>query len=132
VALAAAAVALTGCGEGDAFTGPELVSELNAEGAELELGEQLPSTREELGVFALRFADDPPAELPAAGSEHGGSGSLTITEDSDAGLAEFERCGSTGALLCFRAANAVLIFEDELAADDRAQLDAALQELSSD
>jgi hypothetical protein len=126
ISLLATAACLAACGE-QGFTADELVGELNDHGAGLELGEALPSTRDGIELHALRFATDPAAALNAEGEAEGGSGSITITSDADAGLAEYQRCEGAGALVCFRAANAVLIFEDEVPADDRARLATALR-----
>jgi hypothetical protein len=127
----ALAVGLASCGD-QAYEAQDLVSQLNDQGAGLELGEPLISSRDGIDPYALRLAADPSAPLPADGEEHGGSGSLTITPDDDAGLAEFRRCESAGALICFRADNAVLIFEDELAPADRQRLASALQAIAGD
>jgi hypothetical protein len=123
---------MVACGDDQTYTADGLVSELNDHGAGLEMGEALPSNREGIDLRGLRFATDPSAALKAGGAEEGGSGSLTITPDADAGLAEYQRCESAGALVCFRADNAVLIFEDELAAADRARLASALQAIAGD
>jgi hypothetical protein len=134
--LAVTALAITAslaaCGDDQTYTADELVSQLNDHGAGLELGEDLPFSREGLEVHALRFAADPSAPLPAGGEEEGGSGSLTITEDADAGLAEFQRCEGAGAFVCFRADNAVLIFEDELGSGQRSRLASALSAIAGD
>jgi hypothetical protein len=134
--LAVIALAVTGglaaCGDDQTYAAEELVSALNDHGAGLELGEDLPFSREGLDVRALRFAGEPSAPVPAGGEEEGGSGSLTITEDADAGLAEFQRCEQAGAFVCFRADNAVLIFEDELAPADRARPASALDAIAAD
>jgi hypothetical protein len=126
---AALALWVTACGDQN-YTADGLVSELNDHGAELELGESLTSSREGIDVYALRFATDSSAALNG-GEEEGGSGSLTITPDADAGVAEYQRCESAGALVCFRADNAVLIFEDELGPGDRERLESALEALAS-
>jgi hypothetical protein len=104
------------CGDQN-FTADELIGELNDHGARLELGEPLFSARDGIEPFALRSAES-------------ASGSVTITPDRDAGLAEYERCRSAGALVCFRADNAALIFE-ELAPDERARLASALEAIAS-
>jgi hypothetical protein len=130
--LGALTLGIAACGDDTTYTADELVSGLNDHGAELELGETLPSNREGIDLRGLRFAADPSAALKAGGEAEGGSGSLTITPDADAGLAEYQRCESAGALVCFRADNAVLIFEDELGAADRARLASALQAIAGD
>jgi hypothetical protein len=117
VALLTASVWLASCGGDQGYTADELISQLDDHGAGLELGESLPSAREGIDVHALR-------------STAGASGSVTITADADSGLAEYQRCQTAGALVCFRADNAVLIFE-ELAPDERAGVAAALQVIAS-
>jgi hypothetical protein len=121
---AAAIAILAGCGGDDTFSADELVGELNDNGAGLELDDQLPSSRQGIELYGLRFADQGSGEAEAVG------GSLTITPDADAGLEEYGRCQSAGSLICFRADNAVLIFEGELPAGDRARLAAALEALT--
>jgi hypothetical protein len=118
-ALACAAVlALAGCG-GDELDAPEWVAALNEHGAGLELGEALRSERDGYEIRAL-----------AVGDVMGGS--LTITPDAGSGLEEYERCRSTGLLVCFRADSAVLIFEDELSPRDRERIESALRAVASD
>jgi hypothetical protein len=114
----AAALALASCGD-DEPTAEELVAELNDHGAGLELGVPLRSEREGYEIRALGVGDV-------------SGGSITITPGTDAGAAEFERCRSAGLLVCFRAGNAVLIFEDELTARDRARIESALERAASD
>jgi hypothetical protein len=116
--VALASVALTACGD-SGFDAEELVADLNDHGADLELGEPLRSEREGYSVRAL-----------AAGEISGGS--LTITPDADAGLDEYRRCESSVDLVCFRADNAVLIFERELAPGDQARIADALRAAGSD
>jgi hypothetical protein len=116
------------CGDQD-YTADELVTDLNDHGAALELGEALPSARDGIDVYALRFPTDPSAALKG-GDEEGGGGSLTITPDADAGLAEYQRCESAGTLVCFRADNGVLMFEDKLGAEERDRLASALEAIA--
>jgi hypothetical protein len=116
--VALASVALAACGD-SGFDAEELVADLNDHGTDLELGEPLRSEREGYDVRAL-----------AAGEASGGS--LTITPDADAGLDEYRRCESSVDLICFRVANAVLIFEHELARADQARIADALRAVSSD
>lgn len=108
VALAAAAAG-GGCGSSE-FTAEELVAELNRHGAGIELGEPLAGGSADAQVHAVELAE------PAAedGDHAHAGGSLAITDGEDAALAEYRRCEEAASLLCFRAANAVLIFEDSL------------------
>ena len=117
--LVALTVSIAGCGD-DKLSADDLVTELNENGASLELGEPLRTDREGYEINAVRIAPD------------GASGSITITPDADAGLDEYERCRSAGLFVCFRADNAVLIFEEsELPGDQRARIESALGALSN-
>jgi hypothetical protein len=118
IAILAAALA-AGCGE-TTFDAPGFVEEANSHGAGLHLGEQLLSTDPEREVFAVELT------AAVAASGHGG-GSLAITDGDDAALAEFRRCESAVTLLCYRAANVVLLFESEIPAEGLARVEGAIR-----
>ena len=127
--------ALAACGDETTFTADELVAEVNERGAQVRLGERL-TTSQDVELYALRLAGAgaaPGVPLGDAGSApvdvHGG-GTLTITEDDDAALAEFERCESAVSLVCFRAANAVLIFEGAVPNQDLARIETAVRSMA--
>jgi hypothetical protein len=131
-----ATVALAACGEELEFTAQELVDEINQQGASLQLGEPLTTTQEELELYAVRLEG---AQAPGPATPEGSpptdvhaAGSLTITESDDAGMAEYERCESAASLICFRAANAVLIFEDTVPNQDLARIEAAISAMAED
>ena len=121
------ACALAACGGGRTFSAAEFIDEANAYGASLILGESLDTTRDSAEIYAVGVA--PPGGGPAAAA---GGGSLTVAADADAGLAEYERCESTGALLCYRASNVALLLEDELTPKQLADLEQAFHSLASD
>lgn len=128
----AALAAAAGCGERE-YSASEFVEEANAHGAGLELGEPLLSSREDTEVYAVEV--EPVAatgELGADAHDAHGGGSLTITADSEAGAAEYERCEGAETLVCYRAANVVLAVEDELGADELVGVDGAIRALASD
>jgi hypothetical protein len=128
-AFALAIVTLAACGE-RSFEAEQFVEEANSHGAGLELGEPLISTEPEVEVYALRVAEE---EAERAEEEHAhGGGSLTVMEDGDAALAKYERCEAAATLLCYRAANVVVAFENSLPTDDRSRLDDAVRALGSD
>jgi hypothetical protein len=129
LAIAIAALALVaGCGGEDElrFSAEQFVDEASARGAALELGAPLLTSREETEIHELRVTGTTPAE-----GDHGG-GSLTVTADSAAGLAEYERCEAATTLLCFRANNVVLALEDELSTEQIADIERALRRLAAD
>lgn len=114
-----AALATGGCGgEERTFEPAELVEELNAEGAELKLGPVLTVNPEGYDVVSVFVAD------PGGGGDLG-AGTMLLLEDADAAREELARCESSPLLLCFRAANGLLRFE-QLLPQGRAQLEAAL------
>jgi hypothetical protein len=111
----------TGCGEAT-FDAREFVDRANAEGAGLELGEELTATAEDVEIWAVRFADAsgriPPASPGASGGSvrvpdlaHGAA-SLAVVESAGDAEEEFERCEATATLTCFRAANVVVRVEN--------------------
>jgi hypothetical protein len=131
--LALAALVAAGCGQGErVFSAPELIEEANANGAGLELGDALETSREGAEVREVTFVEaEEPRDNETAQHEHGG-GTLTITTDAEAGLAEYERCESAATLLCFRASNVVLFFEAGLDPADRTRLEHALRAMASE
>ncbi len=87
------------------------------------LGAELASDRSGVSVHTVEVSQGP-------GNAHGG-GSLTVLEDADAGLAEYERCQQGVSLVCFRAANVVLIFGGTLTPDQQTALEDALRAMAS-
>ena len=131
-----AAVALAACGEEQTFTAQEMVEEVNEHGAGIRLGEPLTTSQENLELYGIRLSGapaapstpgtdqaSPPVDVHAAGS-------LTITEGDDEAVVEYERCESAASLVCFRAANAVLILEDTVPNQDLARIEAAISAMA--
>lgn len=125
---------LAGCGGSDErrFAPRELVDELNAQGAALELGDVITRNPDGVEVYSVRFtqaATGVTGEGSATSAVHG-SGTLLALEDVAAATEEYERCLPAPALTCFRAANAVLRFED-LEPADQARLVTALEAIET-
>jgi hypothetical protein len=121
-ALCAAALFafVAGCGSDErTLTAEDLVAELEENGLSLDLGETLTTDREDVELYAIQLSG-------------GGAGTLAIAEDADAALAEYERCESSASLFCFRAANAVLVFDSEVPNQDLARVAAAVEALAED
>jgi hypothetical protein len=134
-ALACVALALAACGSGErTFTAQEFVDDANAKGAHLALGEPLSTSEADTELYALRVeapdSGDGGTDLPALGDE-AGSGSLRVEGSSGAAEAEYERCEQAG-LLCYRAANVVLVFEADVDPDSLAELARAIRALKAD
>jgi hypothetical protein len=127
---------LAACGDETTFTADELVAEVNARGAQVRLGERLTTSQEDVELYALRLAGAgaapgvPSGNASSAPVDVHGGGTLTITENDDAALAEYDRCESAVSLVCYRAANAVLIFEGAVPNQDLARIEAAVQAMA--
>jgi len=121
---AATALLLAGCGSGErVFEPEELVTELNGSGANIKLGPILTTNPDGVDVTSV-FVADP------AGQGDLGAGTMVLLEDTEAARDEFARCESTPSLICFRAANGVLRFEELLPAG-QAQVEVALREIET-
>lgn len=123
----AIAVAAAGCGSGPTFTAEELIAAVNEHGAALELGEPLASDAAGVEVHTLSLTDaaGTPADVHAGGS-------LLIVDDDDSALAEYHRCEQAASLICFRAANAVLIFDDTVPRADLDRVQGAVRAIGSE
>lgn len=131
-----------GCGDdGEAtFTAREFVAEANRNGAGLELGEPVQASGAEDEIYGLAVErmgersaqghDEGPAGTSGESPEHSG-GSLRVTESDAAAQEEHARCESAATLLCYRAANIVVIFEPEVPRSDLARLANALRAMAS-
>ena len=126
-----AAAALTSCGSDErTFSAQEFVDEANAQGAHLTLGEPLPTDESGTELYGVTV-EGPGAEQPDAAPpipEEAGGGSLRVEETVAAAEAEYERCDQAG-LLCYRAANVVLVFEQDADPDSLADLARAIRAL---
>jgi hypothetical protein len=129
-----AAAALTACGSDErTFTAQEFVDEANAHGTRLTLGEPLPTDEPGTALYGVTI-EGPGAEHPGAAPaipEEGGGGSLRVEETAEAAEAEYARCDQAG-LLCYRAANVVLVFEQDVDPESLAALARAIRALEGD
>ena len=106
--LLAAAAALAGCGEERTFTAEEFTEKVNGEGVKLELGEELFTDTEDKELYAIELAQV--ASLPGAGDGHSG-GSMSVYESAGGADEELASCKAAADLLCYRAANVVVVLE---------------------
>ena len=107
-AAAVIALAVAGCGEERKFDAQSFVEEVNAEGVKLELGEPLIATQEGEEVYAVEL--EPLTDLP--GEEHGhAGGSVSVFDENSAAEEDLENCRNSADLLCYRAANVVVVLE---------------------
>jgi hypothetical protein len=133
--LLAALLTLTACGGGSGervFDAQELISEIDEQGAGLALGPVVATNPDGADVYAITFTErsegvGAPIEETSGGA---GGGTMLVAADADAARKEFARCERTGLLTCFRAANAILRFE-ELEGADQARLATALESIAT-
>jgi len=122
-----AAVVLAGCSDGRTFTAEEFVEDVNAEGVKLELGERLISDQEDTEVYAVAL--EPVANLPGAEDRHAG-GSISVSDDADGADEELASCRASADLLCYRAANVVVVLEG--GGIEAQQLGVAIERIAED
>ena len=136
--LSAGAISLlalsSGCGGGErTFTAEEFVEEANRNGTSLELGRPLPAVGEDQ-IYAVRL-DEPGPERgmgPATGeTEEQGGGSLRLTGSAASAEEGHARCERAASLICFRAANVVLIFEPGVEPAELTRLADAIRAMES-
>ena len=124
---AAAALLLAACGEEKSFTVEEFVDGVNDEGVALQLGDELFTDEEGKRVYAIEL--EPVARLPGQRAGHTG-GSINVYDDSAGADSQLESCKGSADLLCYRAANVVVVLEG--GGIEAQQLGIAIQRLESD
>jgi hypothetical protein len=126
---------LGGCGSGEhKFTPEGFVEAINAEGAGVALGPTITTTPSGIEVHEVTLTaalTDVGSPVTDTSRSDNGSGSLLIAGDADAARDEFERCDSVEELTCFRAANAVLRFE-EMDGADQARIVTSLEAIETE
>jgi hypothetical protein len=129
--IVAVALAAAGCGSGERdFSAEDFVEEANSHGAALELGAPLQTPQEGAELYEVTFVEPQHGEEPGHGELEGAhGGTLRVTSDAGAGEAEYARCEETASLFCYRAANVVLVFDEEAEPDSLAQIANALKSM---
>lgn len=119
----------TACGSGErTFDTEGFLEEINAQGAQLELGPVLTTRSDGVDIHVLGFSGgSPDSQLHSSDT---GSATMLVMDDSAAAQEEFDRCNSSATLTCFRAANVVLRFE-EMSAADRARIVGAVEGIAT-
>ena len=130
----AAVAALAGCGSEKTFTAAEFVGQVNEQGVSLELGRQLPAGSDAEAIYAVTLPRLPGEPRPAPdeeGSGKGPNGTLYVYGDSGGAEDELDACRASAGLLCFRAANVVLVFDQEVSGISAQRLGVAIERLGS-
>lgn len=110
--LTAALLGLAGCSSERTFSAEAFVEEVGDEGVELHLGEELSTTEAGTELYAVEL--EPVIGAPPVPGEKGHAhtgGSLAVYEDTDGASDRLEDCRNSADLLCYQAANVVVILE---------------------
>jgi hypothetical protein len=118
LAALALALAVSSCTEERTLSADGFVADVNDQGVELTLGEPLSTTEEGKELYAVTLEPLPGAE-PAGheeqgqeeSHEHQGGGSLGVYDDNAGAEEGMQACRNAADLLCYRAANIVVILE---------------------
>ena len=129
--LAVLALVIPGCGQERSFSAEEFVEEVNAQGVELTLEEELLTEEEGKELFAVEL--EPVAELPGEagkGEDRHSAGSLSVYEDEGRADGEMETCRAAADLICYQAGNIVIVLEG--AGIEAQQLAKAMERLAEE
>jgi hypothetical protein len=119
----------SGCGE-RTLSAEEFVSEVEDEGVELELGKELISEDEDKELYELELEPLPGADLPGGVDPAHTAGSLAVYDEVDQAVNGLEECESAADLVCYRAANVVVVLEGNTIEAQR--LAVAIQKLAQE
>ena len=122
--------AVSGCGGEKRFTTEEFVDAINAEGAAVVLGPVISTNEDGVEIRSVTLSETEPSPTGAEGEVHG-SGAVLVLDDAGEAREELARCETAPSLVCFRAANAILRFED-LFPEDQARITTALQSIATE
>ena len=130
VAVAAAGLLAACGGEEESFSPEEFVETMRENGVEMALGKPLFSADESKEVVAVELEPLPGTPTPEEGALEDPHGSLTAHDDVAGADDQFRNCEATADLLCFQAANVVIVLEGGGLEADR--LAAAMKKLETD
>jgi hypothetical protein len=114
LATIALALAASSCSKERTLSASEFVADVNEQGVELTLGERLSTSDEDREIYEIEL--EPLQGAPAPPDEEGGEhahagGSLYVYDDTEAADEEVQACQAAADLVCYRAANVVVILE---------------------
>ena len=130
--LALAAAAVTGCGSEATLSASDFIDRIKAEGVSIELGPRLAARGDADELYAVTLPPLPGAPAPPPGSESapGASGSLYVFGDTGAAEDQLKACEAAAGLLCYRAANIVVILDEESSRLEAQRLAVAVKRLA--
>jgi hypothetical protein len=127
----AAAALSPGCGgAGQALTASEFVDRINAEGVSIELERKLPSGENAKEIYAVTLPPLRGEPRPAPGAEGGAGGSLYVFDDTSRAEDQIAACHRSGGLICFRAANVVVVLDNAGSGLEAQRLAVAIRRLA--
>jgi hypothetical protein len=114
-ATAAGLAILASCDGDQTFTASEFVDSVNDEGVTMRLGDQLQTSggAEELRTVTLPPLPGAPAPDPGHEGAGGASGSLYVYDEEGGAEEQLDGCRASAGLICFRAANVVVVLDEE-------------------
>jgi hypothetical protein len=114
-ATAAGLAILASCGGEPTFTASEFVDRVNDEGVKVRLGDQLETSGGAEELHAVTLPPLPGAPVPDPGHEGAGgaSGSLYVYGEVGGAEEQLDACRASAGLICFRAANVVIVLDEE-------------------
>jgi hypothetical protein len=130
--LGAIAALVAGCGSsGPTFTASEFVDQVNGQGVSMKLGRQLPAASDAKELYAISLPPLPGSPAPPPGEEGGpgASGSLYVYDDTGGAQDELRACRASAGLVCFQAANVVVVLNGESGGIEARRLAVAIQRL---
>ena len=123
--------ALAGCGGEPRFTTEEFVDGVVRQGVELRLGEPLVTDEEGKELYAVELEPLGGPRVDSQGEPVHSGGSLSVYDENEGDPdAELESCEMAADLLCFRAANVVVVLEG--GGLEARQLGVAMQRLAAE
>jgi hypothetical protein len=105
-------MSLAACGgEQETFSAEEFVAKMSESGVEMSLGAELFSDDEGREVVEVELEPLPGAPTPKEGGLEHPHGSMTVHDEASGADDQFTSCEATADLLCFQAANIVIVLE---------------------
>jgi hypothetical protein len=130
IAALAAVLAVGGCGSEPTFTAQEFVDGVDRQGVELRLGVPLVTDEQGKELYAVELEPLGGPRVDSGGEPVHAGGSLSVYDDDGAADGEFATCRDAVDLLCFRAANVVVVLEG--GGIEAQQLGLAIQKLAGE
>ena len=122
---------LAGCGGEPRFTSEEFVDGIVRQGVELRLGQPLVTDEEGKELYAVELEPLGGPRVDSQGEPVRSGGSLSVYDENEGDPdAELASCEMAADLLCFRAANVVVVLEG--GGLEARQLGVAMQRLAAE